>query len=31
MSLLHPSDAFLELMLTVPGGTAVTVPVAFAG
>ena len=31
MSLLHPSDAFPELMLTVPGGTAVTVPVAFAG
>lgn len=31
MSLLHPGDTFPELMLTVPGGTTVTVPEAFAG
>jgi hypothetical protein len=30
-SLLHPGDTFPELMLTVPGGTTVTVPEAFAG
>jgi hypothetical protein len=26
MSLLHPGDTFPELMLTVPGGTTVTMP-----
>ena len=31
MSLLNPGDTFPELMLTVPGGTTVTVPEAFAG
>ena len=31
MSLLHPGDTFPELRLTVPGGTTVTVPEAFAG
>lgn len=31
MSLLRPGDTFPELRLTVPGGTTVTVPEAFAG